>query len=186
MSPIEKLYRLKGRDRKVPIAIMLSEVQDIECYACVSHLPAGLLHELFPGRVTILVPRHPRAESPALSDPRGPDRLLSEDLNPGLPSIGIRIPDDAFCRGLGRAVGAIALTSANLSGHHSTVAVEEFRDLWGECDAVFDGGRLDDGRSGSTMIDLTVEGSFKIIRVGSGCDELRESLQERFGLIERQ
>ena len=179
MSPIEKLYRLKGRDRKVPIAIMLSEVRDIECYADVRHLPPGLLHEIFPGRVTILVPRRARAAAPRRA-------LLSEDLNPGLPSVGIRIPDDAFCRGLGRAVGAIALTSANLSGRHSTVAPEEFRDLWGECDAVFDGGRLDDGRSGSTIVDLTRAGAFKIVRVGSGCDELRETLRARFGLAEAE
>ena len=64
--------------------------------------------------------------------------------------------------------------------------MEEFRDLWDECDAVFDGGRLGDGRSGSTIIDLTraVDGEFRFVRVGSDVDALRALLIEKYGFAE--
>ena len=194
-TPIEKLYSLKGRSRSVPIAIMLSDIPDIACYGRTDAIPEGLLRELFPGRVTILIPRHGNSNTDTDGNSadvsRGNPRMtftdrLSPDLNPGLETIGIRIPDNAFCRGIGRAAGAVALTSANLSGHHSTIAVEEFRDLWDQCDAVFDGGRLGDGRSGSTIIDLTraVAGEFRFVRVGSDVDSLRALLVDKYGLTE--
>jgi tRNA A37 threonylcarbamoyladenosine synthetase subunit TsaC/SUA5/YrdC len=46
---------------------------------------------------------------------------------------GIRVPDSEFIRAVARAHGgALALTSANVSGGISTLAVEEFRELWPE------------------------------------------------------
>ena len=44
---------------------------------------------------------------------------------------GIRVPDSAFIRSIARAYGgALALTSANVSGGLSTLAVNEFAELW--------------------------------------------------------
>jgi hypothetical protein len=46
---------------------------------------------------------------------------------------GIRVPDSVFIRSIARAHGgALALTSANVSGGVSTLAVDEFKDLWAE------------------------------------------------------
>jgi tRNA A37 threonylcarbamoyladenosine synthetase subunit TsaC/SUA5/YrdC len=71
------------------------------------------------------------------------DGGLSDDLNPGLAGIGVRIPDAHFIRNLARQFGgALALTSANISNSISTVAVDEFQELWPKCALVFDGGRL--------------------------------------------
>ena len=76
--------------------------------------------------------------------------------------------------------------SANLSGHHSTIDVYEFQDLWHHCDAVFDGGKLLDGRSGSTIIKLTDgtnyngERQFTIVRDGSDADSLKRLFVEKY------
>ena len=80
--------------------------------------------------------------NPVLFNPVS-DGPLSDDLNPGVPGIGVRIPDAHFIRSLARHFGgALALTSANVSNATSTVAVDEFRELWPACAHVFDGGRL--------------------------------------------
>ena len=129
---------------------------------------------------------------------------LSAELNPGVERIGathgayrnriacsavwcagIRVPDSAFIRSVARAYGgALALTSANVSGGLSTLAVNEFTELWDkarhamrghislltrhtQCAHVFDGGRLPDDRRGSTVVDLSQPGTYFIIRDGS-------------------
>jgi tRNA A37 threonylcarbamoyladenosine synthetase subunit TsaC/SUA5/YrdC len=73
------------------------------------------VEELLPGPVTLLLTR--RADAP-----------LAEELNPGVGAIGVRIPDSPFIRALCRQHrGALALTSANISGGMSSIAVDEFQ-----------------------------------------------------------
>lgn len=99
---------------------------------------------------------------------------------------GIRIPDSPFIIGLCRAFGgAIALTSANLSGGSSSLEVEGFRELWPRCGAIYDSGRIDASPAGSTIIDLSSPGSFKILRPGVVELETKAVL-ERHGIAQRQ
>lgn len=77
------------------------------------------------------------------------------------------MPDSDFIRIIARGSGsALALTSANLSGHRSSVCIKDFENLWGHCACVYDGGQLPMGRAGSTIVDLTSPGKYKIIRPG--------------------
>lgn len=49
------------------------------------------------------------------------------------------------------------------------ILVQEFKNLWPQLDIVFDGGELGDtfhSRAGSTVVDLSVQGTYKIIREG--------------------
>ena len=97
----------------------------------------------------------------------GEHSLLNKGLNPGLCSIGIRIPDSFFIRKVVELFGgAIALTSANISGQLSTIHKDEFSALWPHCAFVFDGGELPPTREGSTVVDLTIPGTFKVLRSG--------------------
>lgn len=122
--------------------------------------------------------------------------------------VGVRIPDHAFMRRLCQMCGEpLALTSANISSHTSTVAVhvsgnegvwsivsignscisiwkpcqviyphlycccvcplEEFEELWPRLAVVVDGGPIgDQSRLGSTVVDLSVQGKYRIIRPG--------------------
>lgn len=78
------------------------------------HLPDGLLEELLPGPVTLLLQRRPEAP-------------LAAELNPGVSAIGIRIPAAPFIRAVCRQHrSALALTSANISGGTSSIEVAEF------------------------------------------------------------
>ncbi|XP_038893582.1 yrdC domain-containing protein, mitochondrial isoform X2 [Benincasa hispida] len=82
-----------------------------------------------------------------------------------------------------RSETALALTSANLSGQPSSVCVNDFENLWQHCAYVYDGGVLPAGRAGSTIIDLTERGTYKILRAGSA-KEQTVAILERYSLLE--
>ncbi|KAM3315131.1 hypothetical protein ACQJBY_033719 [Aegilops geniculata] len=114
----------------------------------------------------------------------GENSILERSLNPGLDSIGVRVPKLDFIRSIARGAGsALALTSANLSGRPSSVSVKDFGDLWPHCSYVFDGGILPSGRAGSTIVDLITPGVYKILRDGSSREETMAVLG-KFGFVE--
>jgi len=169
---VAALYAMKSRDFAKPIAIAVGEVKDIETYGDVDDVPRGLLEAILPGPVTVLARRRRGAFG------------ASEALNPGVDLIGIRVPNCDFVRAVCRAHGgAIALTSANRSGEVSTTAVEEFAPLWADCEEVFDGGRIEGSRLGSTIVDLSARGGlYGIVREGERCVDLMRILEDEFNL----
>jgi tRNA threonylcarbamoyl adenosine modification protein (Sua5/YciO/YrdC/YwlC family) len=163
---IERLYAAKQRSSDVPLAICVSEAEDVRKYAEADHLSADLLEELLPGPITILLRRKSNCE-------------LSTSLNPGVPLLGIRVPNSDFVRAISRQYGhAIALTSANQSGTPSTLSVHEFSSLWDECALVFDGGSIVSSRLGSTIVNLSVPGEFSIVRRGDACEDIQDILNK--------
>ncbi|KAK6936038.1 Threonylcarbamoyl-AMP synthase-like domain [Dillenia turbinata] len=171
MEAVNRIYDIKGRKHTSPLAICVGDVLDIMRFAITDHLPDGLLDSLLPGPVTVVLRR-------------GESSLLEKSLNLGLESIGVRVPDCDFIRVISRGSGsALALTSANLSGQPSSVSVKDFENLWQHCAYVYDGGVLPSGRAGSTVVDLTNSGKYKILRPGSAKEETvaileRHSLKE--------
>ncbi|KAF8402740.1 hypothetical protein HHK36_010830 [Tetracentron sinense] len=171
MEAVNRIYEIKGRKQTSPLAICVGDVSDINRFAITDHLPHGLLGNLLPGPVTVVLQR-------------GESSVLEKSLNPGLDSIGVRVPDSNFIRVIARGSGsALALTSANLSGQPSSVCIKDFESLWDHCEYVYDGGALPSGRAGSTVVDLIKLGMYKILRPGSAMEETvailkRYSLQE--------
>lgn len=165
---VDKIYEIKGRKYTSPLAICVGDVSDIRRFAVTSHLPETLLDALLPGPVTVVLRR-------------GESSILEKSLNPGLDSIGVRVPDNDFIRIISRGSGsALALTSANLTGQPSSVCIKDFENLWEHCAYVFDGGELPLGRAGSTVVDLTTPGKYKILRPGSAREETTAILEKHF------
>eukprot|EP00262_Sarcandra_glabra_P005266 TRINITY_DN1668_c0_g1_i1.p1 TRINITY_DN1668_c0_g1~~TRINITY_DN1668_c0_g1_i1.p1 ORF type:complete len:230 (-),score=31.62 TRINITY_DN1668_c0_g1_i1:417-1106(-) len=168
---VNRIYEIKGRKQTSPLAICVADVSDITRFAVTDHLPHGLLDNLLPGPVTIVLKR-------------GDSSILEKSLNPGLDSIGVRVPDNNFIRIIARCSrSALALTSANLSGQPSSVSIKDFENLWQHCAYIYDGGLLPAGRAGSTVVDLTKPGIYQILRPGSAKEETIAILQ-RFNLEE--
>ncbi|XP_071720695.1 uncharacterized protein [Rutidosis leptorrhynchoides] len=171
VEAVNRIYEIKGRKLTSPLAICVGDVEDIGRFAVTNHLPFGLLDCLLPGPVTVVLKR-------------GESSILEKSLNPGIDSVGVRVPDSNFIRMIARgSESALALTSANLSGQPSSVDVNDFKNLWEHCAFVYDGGILPVGRAGSTIVDLTIRGTYKILRPGSAKEET-VSILKRHSLVE--
>ena len=168
---IDRIYEIKSRDRKKPLALCLGSVEQIFEWSKVT-VPESLLKAMLPGPFTLIFDRSPK---------------LNKHINPNVKSIGIRIPNHGFLLSLCSLINEpLALTSANKSCDKSCVRIEEFSHLWPMLDAVIDGGPLneDPKKLGSTVIDLSQPNFFRIIRKGCALNQARTILSEQFSLKE--
>lgn len=164
---VRQLYAIKDRSCCKPVAICVRDLPTLRMYGKADHLNDALLNNLLPGPTTVILHR-----TEALQNPY---------LNTYTNKIGIRIPDFPFIQQVCSVFGEspIALTSANRSSEPSSLHIEEFEKLWPLLGAVFDGGRLNaSGGNGlaSTVIDLSQNGEYKIIRNGAGLKQVLEIL----------
>jgi L-threonylcarbamoyladenylate synthase len=137
---IDRLYEAKKRSASKAIAVLVGDLDQLE--QVTQTLPEGaqrLAEAFFPGALTLVVPRRPD---------------LPENLSPGM-TVGVRMPDHEFARRLLRATGALAVTSANLSGGENPRTAEEvMAQLEGRVELVLDGGSVPGGVP-STVVDCT-------------------------------
>ncbi|WP_419926099.1 L-threonylcarbamoyladenylate synthase [Candidatus Poriferisocius sp.] len=117
--------------------------------------------------VAILVARPADAES--LFDPLPATSRLMDECWPGALTIvqdgwGVRCPDHPLVQALASAVGPIATTSANLSGHPTPHTATEAAAAFPTVQLVIDGGRLQSPPS--TVVEVTETG-LSILRQGA-------------------
>ncbi|XP_076644458.1 threonyl-carbamoyl synthesis 1 [Halictus rubicundus] len=165
---IKRLYKVKGRDENKPLCISVSSIKYIKYWGVIDHLDPNLLISLLPGPYTIVVKRQPD---------------LNPDLNPGVDTIGIRVPQNKFLNCVSHIVGPLALTSANVSGEPSCLHPKEFRKLWPQLDGIFYDIRAfsmvgEHLRKGSTIVDLSVPNHYKIVRRGVGANSMIHLLKK--------
>lgn len=166
---IKKLYSIKGRDSLKPVAICVSDISDVRKWGNAEHLNNNLLVKLLPGPVTVVLEKTQLLNNPY--------------LNPMTTKIGIRIPNHDFINSVTRKFNMpVALTSANSSNEPASLSVKEFEHLFCSLGAVFDGGILNQGleksRSGSTVLDLSKIGYYKIIRKGISYEGIVKVLED--------
>ncbi|OGO17155.1 MAG: threonylcarbamoyl-AMP synthase [Chloroflexi bacterium RBG_16_48_8] len=139
---IRRLYEAKTRNNELPLPILISGPEQLELVTInLTDVARILAHQFWPGPITLIVERHPR---------------LPQDMS-GTSTVGVRVPDHRFSQRLFAAVGPMAVTSANLSGHVSSITPEEvLADLNGRIDLLVDGGPTP-GQVPSTVVDCTGE-----------------------------
>ena len=152
-EPVQRLYRLKGRDETEPSALVAWDFDFLlECVPELRGRASSLAQLLLPGPVTLILP-----------NPARRFRWLT-GTNPE--TIGVRVPafDGPGANVLER-VGAVAATSANHPGGRDPKRLDEVPEEIREgAGALVDGGELPG--SPSTVIDLTGEKP-RIIREGA-------------------
>jgi len=168
---IERLYWVKQRPRHLAIPILVSSLVVVRQVAHLGGLDAeqdrrfdALLARFWPGALTVIVPRLDR---------------VPEILCAGQSTVAIRMPDHSVARELIAMMGgAMAVTSANLSGHPSpTTAEDALQDLRGRVPVVLDGGPCPGGIA-SSIIDL-VSNPPRLLRPGGiELEQLREALPD--------
>ena len=126
-ATMAKLFASKGRDENKPVSCIFSDWEQVEKYAERSEL-ASRLATYLPGQLTLVL--------------KGKGDL---------PSVGVRIPDNEFCRRLAGSYGPVTATSANLSGRAELSDLSEIINQVPNIDLAVDAGAL--SGTASTVID---------------------------------
>ncbi|KAL0105033.1 hypothetical protein PUN28_016571 [Cardiocondyla obscurior] len=168
---IQRLYEIKRRDEMKPLAICLSNVKEVGIWGNLADTPPNMLETLLPGPYTICLRR---------------TSALNLALNPGLDTVGIRVPNDKFIRNVAQIAGPLALTSANISSEPSSLHPNEFNTLWPELDGIFYNSKnikklRNERRVGSTVVDISKPGCFTVVRRGINANVIIGVLR-KFGL----
>jgi L-threonylcarbamoyladenylate synthase len=158
---IEKLFTAKGRDFNKAIAVLISNLSQLDLLTGDFNSSANKLATRFwPGALTLVVKKLPS---------------LPDILSP-TSTIGIRIPDNLFARDLISTTGPLATTSANLAGGKNPLTAQDvLEQLDRRIDLLIDGGKCPGGVP-STVVDCT-QSKLVILRQGSiSEDEIQKTL----------
>lgn len=141
---IEKIFTVKGRDFKNPVALIIGRPDDI--YPLVKDIPETarkLMAAFWPGALTMVF---------AASD------TISPLLTAGSGKIGLRVSSHPLARGIVQKLKKpLTATSANPSGApECSLASEVVQQIGDKIDAVLDGGKTK-GEKTSTIIDITCD-----------------------------
>ena len=138
----------KGRGRHMPPPVLVGSPDDAMKLARVVPPSAeAVMTEFWPGGVTVIVHASPDVEW---------------DLGDTDGTVAIRMPDHPVALELLRASGPLAVSSANLTGQHSSVTIEEAYEQFGDALAIYidagavgEGYRDAPGNPGSTIVDAS-------------------------------
>jgi L-threonylcarbamoyladenylate synthase len=130
---VDRLFALKGRPREVPLPVLVASDDQVDAVAGSLGMAARHLADRYwPGALTLVVPRAPGFTV----DLGGPPAARM--------TVGVRWPDHPSIDQLCRAIGPLAVTSANRHGAPpATTAAEVLAELSdaGHPVVVLDGGR---------------------------------------------
>lgn len=139
---IERIFAIKGREETKAIPLLVSDPGQLARLSEASNPVAEALADAYwPGGLTIVV----RASA-----------LVPPVVRRGLPTVGVRMPDDRLALAvIAAAGGVLAVTSANRSGEREARSAAEVRAALGdEVACVVDGGPSPIGVA-STVVDVT-------------------------------
>jgi tRNA threonylcarbamoyl adenosine modification protein (Sua5/YciO/YrdC/YwlC family) len=149
---IERLYQLKGRDKKKPLSFLCPDLSDVAKYAHVSNFAYRTMKGLTPGAFTFIM------EATRLV----PDLMMTRQKQ-----VGIRVPDAPLVRELARTLGRPLVTTSatNTEGVPLTDAKDIKTELGHGLELILDGGvTLNEP---STVISL-IGDTLEILRQGKG------------------
>ena len=150
---IARVFVAKGRPPDLALPVLISEASAMERLAVDVPVAArGLTAEFWPGALTVVLPK---------SD------LVPDEVTAGRATVGLRLPDCELARGIIAACGgALAVTSANISGADAPRTVAQMPDgLRAQVALIVDAGECPGGVP-STVVDLSVAPP-RILREGA-------------------
>ncbi len=149
---IERIYRLKQRDKSKPFSFICSGLKNISHYAKVSNYAYKTMRRLLPGPYTFILEG---------------SRLVPKIMLTKRKTAGIRVPDNAICLALVTALGnPIITTSASMPDGSIFHDASLIHDYFGpRIDAVIEGGVV--AGQPSSVISL-IDDRPEIIRKGLG------------------
>ena len=148
----QKLLAAKGRDRNMPIPVLVGHAKALDGLAQrVDGVTKSLAEAFWPGALTIVVKAQP---------------TLRWDLGETNQTVALRMPLNPIAIELLNAVGPMAVSSANKTGQPAATNVEEaIAQLGEEVTIYLDGGQTP-GNVASTIVDVS-SGEIKLLRQGA-------------------
>ena len=148
---VDRLYTIKGREQKKPIALLASDVGVVERAGYQITGKACELVKHWPGGLTLILAKS----------------TVNSQLSTLSSSEGFRVPDHDWTRRLlAKCGGLLRVTSANLSGQRAaTDAPVALADVGLSADIVVDDG-ISPGGVPSTVVKVGPEGSLEVLRRG--------------------
>jgi tRNA threonylcarbamoyl adenosine modification protein (Sua5/YciO/YrdC/YwlC family) len=151
-SAIDALLAAKGRDRSMPVPVLVSSPAMLDALVDQMPAPATALSEKFwPGALTLVV-RHTAHLVWDLGDSRG--------------TVAVRMPADELAQDLISRTGPLAVSSANRTGHDAATTAMAARLQLGASVSVYLDGGSSGGSVASTIIDVTGERP-RVLRAGA-------------------
>ena len=149
---IEKVYQIKGADRKKPFSFLCQDLSNIATYAVVTDKAYRIMKRLVPGPYTFI-----------LEATKEVPKLVQSKRK----TVGIRVPDHPIAQALLQELGSpIISTSARRGEGEILNDPKEIAKQFPGVDIVIDGGL--GGITPSTVIAIDFEGNIEIIREGAG------------------
>ncbi len=151
-AAVERIYALKGRDRRKPLSVICSDLAEITRYAKVSNFAFRVLKRLTPGPFTFVLEATKEV----------PDALSTKQQ-----TVGIRIPNAPIALSMIAQLGRpLASTSAATPDGEPLIDPQEILDVFGHgLDLIVDGGYT--LHEPSTVVSL-VGDELNILRQGKG------------------
>lgn len=149
---IERLYQLKGRDKKKPMSFLCPDLSDVARYAHVSNFAYRTMKSLTPGAFTFILEA---------------TRVVPEMMMSRQKQVGIRVPDAPLARALAAGLGhPLITTSAHDNEGEPLIDAKDIKEKLGHgLELILDGGVT--LMEPSTVVSL-IGDSIEVLRQGKG------------------
>lgn len=145
-SAVERVYALKGRDETKSPIVLIGETSQL--FDTVSNSVARLTKEVWPGKVSIIVPSE---DAP-------------EWIRRNNQSVAYRLPDTSALQNLIDLTGPLIAPSANPEGEQPAMTIEQAIEYFGDLiDLYVDGGEVADAAP-SQLLRVRDDGSTERLR----------------------
>ena len=152
-TAVNALLAAKGRGRDMPVPVLVGSWSTVDGIASrVTAEARELIEAFWPGPLSIVLPQMP---------------TLAWDLGDAGGTVMVRMPLHPMALELLESTGPMAVSSANRSGHPPAVTVEEARAQLGASVAVYLDGGPTGGPVPSTIVDASLEGPPRVLRLGT-------------------
>ncbi len=154
LHAVDRIYDIKSRSRHKPLSLLIESVDQAADLAWpVPEIFYLLARRFWPGPLTMIVK----------ADPRLPLKVTANTGN-----VALRVPAAEVPLAIIRSAGLpITATSANLHGEMECTSAMQVRDQLGDClSLIVDGGQAP-GVMPTTIVDLTTDGSWRLLRHGT-------------------
>ena len=148
---IDRLYQLKGHDRRRPMSLLVPDLSDLSRYAKVSNFSYRVIRHLAPGPFTFVLEA---------------TRLVPDAMQTRQKTVGLRITEHAVARALCEKLGRPLVTTSAQQGEQVLIGADEIQEAFGHgLSLILDGGPHES--QPSTVLSL-VGDQVQLIRQGKG------------------